>query len=157
MPIVRTYGCEKCNHIMEVTLTMEQCDAPPPSCPRCNAYDLRQPMHQEFKPIAITGSHSARANAIAEDIAAKDYHVAELDREKRLEGLPKVRYKDQSVNIPQSTWGNIPHGTLEAAVAAGRQMRLEFGSGLDVLQTNIKNGTEPDLIANSKKMAMRVW
>ena len=158
MPIVRTFGCEECGHIMDVTLAMEQCDDPPPACPLCNAWgDIRQKMHQEFKPVAINGSHAARAKAIAEDIVANDYHVADFEHEKRYEGTPKVRYKDQVSPIAKSAWGGTSHATLEAAIASGREMRLQFGSGLDVLQTNIKNGTEPDLIKNSKRLAMRVW
>jgi hypothetical protein len=131
---------------------MEQWDSPPPDCPAC----AERQMQQEFKPVAIGGSISARANAAAEDIAANDYHVADMTRER--EGIPKVRYKDQiAASVPPSTWGGVPHATLEAAIASGRQMRLQFGSGLDVLQSNIRNGIEPDLIANSKRISTKVW
>lgn len=153
MPIVRTYGCEECNHLMEVTLTMEQCDDAPPECPMCA--DRR--MYQQFKPVAITGSATARAHDIAADIAATDYHVADMQREGRPEGTPKVRYKDQTAPVAKSAWGGVSHAALEAAVVSGREMRLQFGSGLDILQANIRKGIEPDLIANSKRRAMRVW
>jgi hypothetical protein len=137
---------------MEVTLSFEQCDDPPPDCPMC-----AERTRQEFRPIAIASSTSVRAHDIAADIAANDYHVADMQREHRYEGTPKVRYKDQTAPAAKSAWGGVPPGALEAAVAAGREMRLQFGSGLDVLQTNIRNGTEPDLIANSKKLCTRVW
>lgn len=151
MPIVRTYACEDCNHMMEVTLSSEQWNDAPPSCPEC----AQRAMRQEFMPVAIGGSASARAHAIAEDIAAKDYHVADM-QDDRKEGLaPKVRYKDQTPPTP-STWG-IAAAAMEQAIASGRQTRLDFGSGLDVLQHNLKTGAEPDLIAASKQRAMKVW
>lgn len=112
-------------------------------------------MRQEFKPVAIGGSIRSKAVAIAEDIADKDYHVADMQRDKYAVA-PTVRYKDQTSTIPQSTW-QAANATLEAAIASGRQTRLKHGSGLDVLQHNLKTGTEPDLIAISKKRAMKVW
>jgi hypothetical protein len=114
-------------------------------------------MHQQFKPVAITGSTSARARDLAEDIAANDYHVADMQREHRPEGTPQVRYRDQTPGALSSTWGGVSHSAMEAAFAAGRHTRLNFGSGLDILQSNIKKGIEPDLIANSKRRAMKVW
>lgn len=153
MPIVRTYACEQCNHFVEVTLSMEQCDDPAPECPACAA----RAMQQQFRPVAITGSPSARAHAIAEDIAANDYHVADMQREHRQEGTPKVRYKDASPSALPSSWSGTSQATLEAAIASGRQVRLQHGSGLDILQANIKNGVERDLIADSKRRALRVW
>jgi len=150
MPIVRTYGCEQCNHIMEVVLTQEQWDDPPPECPEC----AKHPMRQEFKPVAIGGSNIVRARDIAEDIAANDYHVADMQRDKHAR-TPTVRYKDQGSVLP-SNW-QAANQTLEAAIALGRETRLKYGNGLDVLQHNLKTGAEPDLIANSKKRAMKVW
>ena len=41
MPIIRTYACEDCNHMMEVTLSMDQVDDPPPPCS-----SLKQRLHQ---------------------------------------------------------------------------------------------------------------
>lgn len=153
MPIVRTYACEDCNFLTEVTLTMDQVDAPPPDCPMC----AMRPMQQEFKPVAIGGSNRARATAIAEEIAANDYHVSDMDTgAKEGDYKRKVRYKDQSSTVPASQWG-IAQEALQGAIAAGRQSRLRHGSGLDVLQTNLKNGTEPDLIANSKKRMIKLW
>ena len=151
MPILRTYQCEDCNHRLEVTLTADDWDAPPPPCPVCVA----RPMQQEFKPFAIGGTPTARAHAIAEDIADRDYHVADMQRDKHSR-TPTVRYKDQSSTVLPSNWQATTE-TLNAAIASGRQMRLKHGSGLDVLQSNIQNGVEPDLIAISKRRAMKVW
>jgi len=153
MPIVRTYQCEECFNRIELTLSLEQWDCDPPACSVC----ADRAMRQEFKPIAIGGSTSARAHAVAETIAAEDYHVADIKREHRPDGTPDVRYKDQTSSTLSSAWGGVSQAALETAIAAGRHTRLNFGSGLDILQSNIKKGIEPDLIANSKKRAMRVW
>jgi hypothetical protein len=157
MPIVRSYMCEECGHMKTVTLTMEEWDAPAPHCSHCDDYSESGRMRQEFKPVAINGSPAARARDIAEDIAANDYHVADMQHEKRVEGTPKVRYKDETAAAVQSQWRGVPSETMAAALAAGRETRLNFGSGLDVLQAGLKNGTVPDLIENSKKRAMRVY
>jgi putative FmdB family regulatory protein len=152
MPIVRTYACEDCNHLMDVVLSMDQVDDPPPPCPMC----AQRPMRQEFKPIAIGGSVSSRAHAIAEDIAANDYHVGDMDVGRKMGDVTKVRYKDQNSHVPASTW-TAAQETLEHAVAVGRQSRLKYGSGLDVLQSNLKSGAEPDLIENSKRRMIKLW
>lgn len=164
MPIVRTYACEQCNHFIEVTLSAEQWDEPPPPCPACAEREMDHPfvramppMNQEFKPTAITGSPSARAHAIAEDIAANDYHVANMGDARKEGDKPKVRYKDQSPASLPSSWSGVNQATLEQAMASGRHTRINYGSGLDILQNNLKSGVEPDLIANSKRRAMRVW
>jgi hypothetical protein len=112
-------------------------------------------MRQEFKPVAIGGSVQSRAVALAEDIAANDYHVA--DMRARGDGeAQKVRYKDQTSQIPQSSW-TAAHDTIQTAIALGRQTRLQHGSGLDVLQSALKSGDQPDLIELSKRRAMRIW
>ena len=153
MPIVRTYQCADCNHRLEVTLTARQWKRAPPECPVC----ARSAMQQEFKPVAINGSHAAKASAIAEDILANDYQVADMDDEGRRYGqTPKVRYKDQTANLPTANWSAAP-AILQQGIAIGRQTRMEHGSGLDVLQHNIKTGVERDLIADSKRRAMKVW
>lgn len=151
MPIVRTYACEACNHFLEVTLTANEWEAPAPECPECQARAMRQ----EFKPVAIAGSASAKAHAIAENIAATDYHVADMQNDRKEGVAPKVRYKEQTPSTP-STWGTAD-AAMAQAMAVGRQTRLEFGSGLDVLQANLKSGVEPDLIENSKRRAMKIW
>lgn len=151
MPIVRTFQCEDCFNRVELTLSAEQWDDPPPVCPVCSG----RPMQQEFRPVAITGSPSARAHAIAEDIAGNDYHVADMQPEHRPEGIPKVRYKDASP-AQSSTWGAATE-TIQAAMAYGRQTRMQYGSGLDILQNNIKSGKEPDLIELSKKRSIRIY
>lgn len=152
MPIIRTYACEDCFHQMEVTLTAEQWDNPSPECPACSA---RQ-MQQQFRPVAIGGSNHAKAARIAEDIAATDYHVADMSLDGK-GGQNKVRYKDQNQNTAQaSSWG-VAQEALQGALQAGRQNRLLYGNGLDVLQTNIRNGTEPDLIEMSKKRSIKIW
>lgn len=151
MPIVRTYACETCFHIVEVTLTAEQWDRTAPECPACSARQMRQ----EFKPVAIGGSPIARAIKTAEDIAEKDYHVADMTAVGSIkEGRPKVRYKDQTGN--ESTWG-VASETLAAAISAGKETRMQYGSGLDILQSNLKSGAEPDLIEISKRRSARIW
>jgi hypothetical protein len=136
---------------MEVTLTADQWDDPPPACPECTTRE----MQQQFKPVAITGSPAARANAIAEDIAGNDYHVADMQRDHREMSIPKVRYKDQSPASP-SSWGSTD-AMMQIAIGHGRQTRLKYGSGLDVLQHMLKTGQQKDLIAASKQRSMRVW
>lgn len=157
MPIVRTYGCEECGHIMDVTLTLAQCDDPAPVCPRCTAHDLREPMRQEFKPVAIGGSTRTKAADLALTIAHEDYGVADIEVDHRRDSVPKVRFKDQGNAGQASTWG-AAGAMLEQAVAIGRQTRLQNGgNGLDILQNALKTGEQPDLIEASKKRAMRVW
>jgi hypothetical protein len=154
MPIVRSYMCGDCAHHMTVMLSAEQWDDPAPDCPVCTQHAMRQ----EFVPIAINGSASARAHAIAEDIVANDYKVANMSDARKEGDVPKVRYKDESLtSLPKSTWSGVSHDTMQQALVSGRETRLNFGSGLDILQQNLKNGTEPDLIALSKRKALRVW
>jgi hypothetical protein len=133
---------------------MEQADDPPPDCPMCAQRTI-----QEFRPFGITGSTTARAHQIAEEIATTDYHAADFQREHRQDGTPKVRYKDQSSDVLPASWQKAnAHAALEQAVAIGRQTRLKYGTGLDILQANLKSGAEPDLIANSKRNGMiKLW
>lgn len=157
MPIVRTYACEECGHFIEVTLRLDQADDPPPTCPRCIAHDLREPMRQEFKPVAIGGSNVAKAHKMAETIAHEDYGVADIQREHRQGGTPKHRLRDEGPPAQASTWG-AAGAMLEQAVAIGRQTRLQNGgSGLDILQAALKDGSQPDLIELSKKRSMKIW
>jgi len=130
---------------------MDEWDAPPPDCPMCASRT-----HQEFKPVAIGGSNRARAAALAEDIIANDYHVADFKSDGRPGGRAKVRYKDQRQATP-TEWG-AAQGVLQSAVAIGRQTRARYGpDGLDNLQRALKDGSQPDLIAESKKRSMRIW
>jgi hypothetical protein len=152
MPIVRTYGCSECNHMMEVVLSSDQWDCEPPECPAC----AQRQMRQEFKPPAIVGSNRARAVAIAEDIAANDYNVADIKGATREGDVAKVRYKDQGNTLP-SAWSTQAAQMLESAIAVGRQTRLKHGNGLDVLQSALKSGAQPDLIEQSKKRAIKIW
>jgi hypothetical protein len=159
MPIRRTYACEDCGHFMEVTLPMDQWDAPPPLCPHCQLAG----MGQEFKPVAIGGSDYAKARAVAEDIAAKDYNVADFQWRKNNEDAAKTshRLKDETpasvAAATGSNWG-VTGEALQQAVALGREVRLKHGgSGLDMLQNALKDGTQPDLIELSKRRAMKVW
>jgi hypothetical protein len=152
MPIVRTFMCPDCAHQLRVTLTMEQWDEPPPECPRCTT----RPMDIDFRPIAIGGSTRARAIKLAEDIAEKDYHVADMNVDNREGGKPKVRYKDQNRVTPHQ-WG-VAQEALQTAIALGRQTRQQHGGdGLDMLQRALKEGVQPDLIEQSKKRAMKIW
>jgi endogenous inhibitor of DNA gyrase (YacG/DUF329 family) len=159
MPIRRTFACPDCGHFLEVELSLEEYDALPPECPNCQADD----MQQEFKPFAIGGSARAKAVKLAEDIMEKDYGVADAKVEGKEGGTPTVRYKDVTIDQARqamataapSTW-TAGNETLQTAMAYGRQTRLKHGSGLDVLQHNLKNGSEPDLIEISKRRAIRV-
>ena len=152
MPIVRTYACPDCNHIMDVVLSADYWEAPPPDCPACKAREMRQ----DFRPVAIGGSNRARAVALAEDIAAKDYNVADMKVQGREGGTPTVRYKDQTAATGGSSWVGA-QGMLEQAISIGRQTRMQHGSGLDVLQSALKSGAQPDLIAESRKRMIKVW
>jgi hypothetical protein len=157
MPIVRTFGCNNCGNFIEVSLTMEQVDDPPPECPRCAAVS----MQQEFRPIAIGGSTVGKAVKLAETIAAEDYGVADMQHDTRHGGTPKVRYKDQGNDMQRaqiSSWG-APGNVLAEAMALGRKTRMANGgySGVDTLQAMLKSGEQPDLIEASKRRAMKVW
>jgi hypothetical protein len=138
--------------MMDVTLTMDQVDDPPPECPKC----AQRAMQQEFRPVALGGSVTTRAHAIAEDIAANDYHVSDMSVGTKMGDVTKTRYKDTSSTVPASTW-SAAQDVLQGAITAGRQSRLKYGSGLDVLQANIKSGVQPDLIENSKKRMIKLW
>lgn len=159
MPIVRTYGCPDCGNFLEVTLTLEQWNVPPPECPSCASAAMRQ----EFRPVNIGGSTYARARGLAEDIAANDYGVANLDwrKDRNVAQATPHRLKDETPqSVGQATgsqWG-VTGAALQQAVALGREVRLKHGgSGLDMLQRALKDGTQPDLIEVSKRRSMRAW
>jgi hypothetical protein len=158
LPIARTYQCPECFHRIEVVLAADEWDAPPPSCEACDAHD----MQQEFKPPAIGGSVRGKAAAITEDIIANDYNVANVKFDNRRGGVPKVRYKDETPNLPKGAW-QAAQQTLQQAVDLGRQHRHHRytdgpqGNGLDVLQSALNSGEQPDLIAASKRRAIKVW
>jgi hypothetical protein len=153
MPIVRTYACPECNHFLKVTLDSSQWDAPPPECPEC----ARRQMQQQFVPPRINGSHAARARQIAENIAGEDYHVGDMNVQNRDgHAVAGVRYKDQTNPAQASTWG-VASEALQTAIANGRQVRQQYGSGLDVLQRSLQSGDQPDLIEASKRRAIKVW
>jgi hypothetical protein len=154
MPVVRTYGCERCGHFIEVTLTLAQVDDPAPECPHCATV----PMQQEFKPFAIGGSTVGKAVKLAETIAAEDYGVADMQHDTRRGGTPKVRYKDQGTPAQASAWGATGE-VIQQAMALGRQTRMANGgfSGVDTLQRMLKSGEQPDLIEASRRRALRVW
>jgi hypothetical protein len=153
MPITRTYMCPECASRIEVVLSSDQWDAPPPSCAACDAHDMRQ----EFAVPAIGGSLSARAHSIAEDIAANDYNVADMRFQNRQGSVPKVRFKDQSDQQQVSAWATLGDNPLETAISIGRETRLKYGSGLEILQRNLQSGVQPDLLAASKRRAIKVW
>ena len=153
MPIIRTYACPECNHWLEVWVNPDQWDQPPPYCPKCESRT-----QQEFKPPNINGSAGARAAAIAYDIAEKDYGVSDIKTDRARQGsIPKVTYRDQTVQ-PPSTWG-ANREVLEGAVAVGRSNRMAMGGkdGLHRLQEGLKDGSIPDLIELSKKRGIKVW
>jgi len=150
MPIIRTYGCEACNHMLTVELRADQWDTPPPDCPMCAAH----PMGQEFK-LSIGGSARSRATDLAQKIATEDYGVADIQIDGKGQGeVPKVRYQDQPTNLPSAAW-EANREMLEGAIAIGRESRLRYGSGLDVLQAGLASGAQPDLIAASKRRSIR--
>jgi hypothetical protein len=140
---------------MEVTLTADEWEKPPPSCEMCDARETRQ----EFKPFGITGSVRAKAVSITESIIANDYGVANFQSDHRQGATPKVRYKDQTASVLPSDWQAARHReTLESAIAIGKQNRRQFGmDGLDMLKRGLESGTQTDLIAASKKRAIKVW
>jgi hypothetical protein len=152
--IMRTYHCPECNHRMEQSLTQEQWDSPPPSCEACD-----QRMNQEFRPPAIGGSIGGKARALAEDIIANDYHVANIQFNNRQGGTSKVRYKDETASTLPSDWQKAGHAAmLQTAIGIGQQNRREFGmDGLDMLKRGIASGAQPDLIEASKRRAIKVW
>ena len=159
MPIARSYMCGECGHRMEVVLSADQWDSPLPSCEACDARE----MNQEFRPPAIGGSLRGKARGIAEDIIANDYNVADAKFDNRLGGTPKVRYKDQSTTaLPPAAWA-AAQATLQQAVDIGRSHRQHRysegpqGNGLDVLKAALDSGQQPDLIAASKRRAIKVW
>jgi hypothetical protein len=105
-------------------------------------------MKQEFKPVAIGGSTRSKAVKMAETIAEQDMGVADMTIQGKEGVRNKVRYKDQSAN--STNWGATQEA-LQSAIAAGRETRLQHGSGLDIIKSM------PDLVAESKKRCMRVW
>jgi hypothetical protein len=128
---------------------MSQSDAPSPSCPACDARETQQ----IFKaPGIVNSSPHSRAQALTEDILANDYQIADVNRSPSRSNL---RYKDQTPTTMPSTWGGGE--MLNTAMAMGRQTRLEFGSGLDVLQANLRSGAQPDLIEVSKRRSPKIW
>lgn len=161
MPIVRSWVCPKCNHYIEMTLTAEQWDIEAPDCPRgC------QTMDQEFTPPAIGGSAIGKAHAIAEKIAREDYNVTNLRTSPSRSG-PRATYKDEMMGHarvndrnwgpdPPSTWGSTGLA-MSQAMAFGKDLRHNFGNGLDVLQATLKSGAQPDLLETSKRMAVQQW
>jgi len=137
--------CGDCANVIEVTLSLAQADEPPPICPVCRG---RPPMQQDFKPVALGGSNRAKAVKLAENIAEKDYNVADMNIEGKEGVRNKVRYKDQA---PTGTsWGASSEALMQA-VALGRETRMQHGSGLDIIKSM------PDMIELSKRRSMRVW
>ena len=161
MPIVRTYGCPVCNHLIEAVLSAENWDQAPPPCPSCDARE----MQQEFQPPRINGSAGARASAITENILSNDYAVANIPTSPSRGG--PVTYKDDMMGVPKvqgRTWSNATPSfwgangaALGEAAASGRAIRQQFGNGLDVLQSCLKDGSQRDLIADSRMRSARVW
>jgi hypothetical protein len=148
--IIRTYRCEQCGYGMEVQLRSDQWNAEPPDCPQCARI-----LGQEFAPPAIVGSNLAKATKTAEEIMRTDYGVADFRAARREGERSQVRYNDQSEQS-RSQWGTSPE-VLNQAIALGRETRQRYGSGLDVLQRNLKSGAQPDLIEISKRRSMSVW
>lgn len=152
MPINRSYMCPECGHAINVVLSAQEWDAPPPSCEACDARE----MQQEFRPPAIGGSHMSRAAAITESIIANDYGVSNIAFDGK-GGQNKVTYKDQGAPVSAASW-QASRQMLEQAISIGRGNRREFGlDGLDILKRNLASGTQPDLIEQSKRRSIKVW
>ena len=156
MPIVRTWMCEECGHQLKQTLSAEQWDSPAPACPEC----YKRQMQQQFVAPAIVGQKGqarAQASKLAQEIAAEDYHVADMQSDHREGDKPKVRYKTppslrNPVVNPSSWQGSSANAALETAMALGRANRLAHGGdGLDTIKSM------PDLIAASKRRSMKIW
>lgn len=103
---------------------------------------------QSFTPPNIGGSVRSKAVRVAEKIAEEDYGVSNFQLDGQ-GGKNKVHYKDDNRGTG-SHWGMNPEA-LQMAAMAGKQTRLEHGSGLDVIKTM------PDYIANSKKLSAKIW
>ena len=152
MPINRSYMCPECANRIEVTLSADEWEAPPPSCNVCDARE----MNQEFHPPAIRGVAS-RAAAITEDIIANDYGVSNITFDRK-GGQNKVAYKDQSSSLVNGGAWAGQRAMLEQAISIGKGNRREFGmDGLDILKRNLANGTQPDLIEMSKKRSIKIY
>jgi hypothetical protein len=148
--ILRTFGCDQCGHTMTVELRSEEWNAEPPECPQCSGAT-----YQEFFPPAIGGSNAGKARALAETIAAEDYQVADMATSPSRGRT--VRYKDQGAEaIPASSWA-AAGSQLSQAVALGRETRLRYGNGLDVLKGALESGAQRDLIADSKRRSIKVY
>jgi len=147
--ILRTYACEACGHFMEVELRSDQWNTDPPECPRCTAAT-----RQEFTPVAIGGSLSTRAADTALDIAEKDYGVADINF-RHGDATPQVRYRDTTPQ-PAATWG-ANSGAMQQAMQFGRQARIEHGDPIAMLKRGIKDGSIPDMIANSRRNSAKIW
>ena len=143
--------CSECGYRLEQELRSDQWQDGPPDCPQCSVTR----MDQEFHPPAIGGSLIGRATDIAHDIAATDYQVADLQSPSR--SGREVRYKDQTAEvIPPSSWA-AAGAQLQQAMAIGRETRIKYGNGLDILQGALKSGAQRDLIEDSKRRSMKVW
>jgi hypothetical protein len=142
--------CNDCGYHMEVELSLAQADVPAPMCPACN-----ERTQQDFKPPGIVGTSArSKAEKITENIIANDYHVGDINRSP---SRAHLHYKDQAPPISTASSWQASREALEGAIAAGKQIRQKYGSGLDILQSNLKSGAEPDLIEISKKRAIKIW
>jgi len=156
MPVRRTYMCMDCAHSFTVVLRHDQLDDPAPACPSCSART-----QQDFKPVAVHGvkarqAEAARAEAL--DIATKDYGITDINVSNYQGDKPKVSYKEQPASPERSIWAGPGADTIAGAIRDGRAMREQMGgSGLDVLEHNLRTGAQPDLIEVSKRRSARGW
>lgn len=152
MPIIRTFMCPECATYIKQELPGEAWKAGPPSCPSCD----RKEMQQDFRPIAISNGNIRRASKLTEDILENDYNVADIQAGTREGDRAKVRYKEPKPSrvANPSSWG-WEHTKMQEAMAIGRHTRTNYGDGLDVLQSVLKSGHQPDLLAESKKAMIK--
>jgi putative FmdB family regulatory protein len=155
MPIVRTYQCADCGHLMDITLRLEDWETPAPDCPVC----AKKEMVRDFKPFAIGGSPTYKAAKMAERIAEEDYGVADMKLDGK-GGKNKIRYKDQGNPLQSSSWGSASasRAMIEQAIAIGKSTKAQTGGldGLDILKRNIRSGVETDILAASRQRSLRV-
>ena len=102
---------------------------------------------------------------MAEKIAAEDYGVADLHVDNRQGGKTKHRYKDQKEPVAASMMGKtaaaamaMHNASLEQAISIGRATRQQYGGdGLDIIKTNLADGTWPDIMEVSKARSAKIW
>jgi hypothetical protein len=119
--------------------------------------------HYTREEIARTAKLARRATSPASPAKWQSDLILTFRGDVRVELAGKARQEstDHGTALPSwwgvAGWWGFASEALEAAVAIGRQSRLTYGSGLDVLHDNLTSGAQPDLIELSKRRSPRVW